>query len=97
VSAKEFDYYWTDKAAKAVLDAGISQAEVYAALRSSLQYVKEFGDLLIIVMGMVGTTDDVIAVFCERTAGIRPKVRYNIIGARRLTNSELEQWKRWVL
>lgn len=89
------EYVWTDEGVAATRSHGIDLAEVVQALYApqGMRYERRLGDLLLIVMGMADS-GRVIAVLCERIAGTET---YKIFGARVLSGSDLDEWRRRLL
>lgn len=86
------EYVWTDEGLSDARGHGVELAEVAEALFApqGMRYERTLGDLLLIVMGVAGS-GRVIAVLCDRIGGTQT---YKIVGARALSGSDLDEWRR---
>lgn len=88
------EYLWTDRG---IADARrhkvpLDEAEQAVYAPSGMRYERTLGDLLIMIMGMAGTSR-VIAVMCERMS--RTSL-YRILRVRPMTAREVDEWRRRV-
>ncbi len=90
------EYVWTEDGLAVATANKVDPAEVSDALYApaGMRLERTLGDLLVVVMGMAGT-GRVIAVLCERIAG-QDEV-YKILGARVLSGTALDEWRRRLL
>ncbi|WP_426505588.1 hypothetical protein ACPPVO_47775 [Dactylosporangium sp. McL0621] len=91
----EREYLWTDEGLAVARRRKVALEEVEQALHAppGLRFERQIGDLLLVVMGMVGSAR-VVAVICEQ---LHRTTKYRILSVKALAGAELDEWRRRVL